>query len=294
MAATNIPWADAVWNPITGCTKCSEGCAHCYAERMARRLAGRCGYPQDDPFRVTFHPDKLDEPLHWRKPRRVFVCSMGDLFHEDVTNEQIAQVWMRMAGLSKQTFLLLTKRPQRMAKWMSRVALHEHGWYTHNGKAPKAYGGSGIIVSGNGPRYVDENYCERWPVTWPLPNVYLGVTVENDQHLDRIETLLRTPAAGHVVSLEPLLGPVDVSRWLWRPGAYGAGETVVSKYDHGLDWVICGGETGPGARPMHPQWVRDIRDQCVAAQVPFFFKQMSKREPIPEDLRIREFPNANS
>ena len=269
-AKSNIEWTDATWSPITGCTPVSEGCKNCYAKRMANRLRGRYGYPADDPFRVTFHPDKLEEPLHWKKPRRVFVCSMGDLFHEDVTVPQICDVWNRIARCSQHTFMILTKRPQNI--W-----LHE---------AFKL----GYLV--------------------PLPNVWLGVSVENQRTADeRIPILLQIPAAVRFVSVEPMLEWINIEDHLMQCSdcgnkgsvAYvgnvpGSGNdlchSVCIKGGEGpaLDLVICGGESGPGRRPFEFDWARDLRDQCKAADVPFFFKQTDKVRPIPDDLMIREWP----
>jgi len=229
---TKIEWAEESWNPITGCTPISEGCEHCYARRIAQRLRGRCGYPKDDPFRVTFHPDRLDQPLHWKKPRMIFVCSMGDLFHPDVSEYDILAIWQRMGEFHDRegtilpvekrpghTYMVLTKRPERALKFLS---------------------------------------C-RYPHGYERKNVWLGVSVENQKRADvRIPILLQIPAAKRFVSIEPMLGSIKLQH-------YGTGTSI--------DWVICGGESGPGARPMHPDWPRSIRDQCQAAGIPFFFKQ---------------------
>ena len=188
MAQTKIEWADAVWNPVTGCTPISEGCQNCYAERMATRLKGRYGYPEDEPFKVTLHPEKLKEPLKWKKPRRVFVCSMGDLFHEQVPDGYIAKVWEVMSNASQHTFLVLTKRPQRMEDFLARL-----GWYTHDREVNPAE-----AVLDEGGKYT-------------LKNVWLGVTAENQQRADeRIPILLQIPAALRFVSIEPMLGPVVI------------------------------------------------------------------------------------
>ncbi len=273
MAKTKIEWTEYSWNPVTGCTPVSEGCENCYARRMANRLKGRCGYPSDDPFRVTLHPERLNKPLSWQTPKRIFVNSMGDLFHEDVPIEFIAEVFNVMASATPEcgkkhkhepecwtgpshTFLILTKRPERMRQIIEEL-----------------------------PNYIGD----RWPGDtalslamevdgWPLKNVWLGVSVENQQRADeRIPILLQIPAAVRFVSVEPMLGPVDLERWLpieWSE----VGETWIEAfpgkhcYDTRLHWVICGGETGPGARPMHPDWVRSLRDQCQASGIPFFFK----------------------
>ncbi len=237
------------WNPITGCTPTSEGCKNCYAKRMAKRLRGRCGYPADDPFKVTFHPDRLDIPLRWKKPRRIFVCSMGDLFHEDVKDEWIDKVFATMLACQRaplgelpilHTFMLLTKRPKRMANYLNIkdrshiVALSEARYRGYVGSDPR------------------RAICDA---EWPIRNILLGVTCENQAATDeRKPWLLKCPAAVRFISAEPLLGPI-----------------VFDSLD-GIHGVIVGGETGPGARPMHPDWVRSIRDQCAAAGVPFFFK----------------------
>ncbi len=277
MGKTKIEWCDEVWNPVTGCTKVSEGCRNCYAERIAKRFWG------ERPFSaVQCHADRLDAPLHWRKPHRVFVNSMSDLFHPDVPDRFIGWVFSRMGMAKNHTFMSLTKRPERM-----------------------------------------KDFLRGLPA---LKNVWLGVSVENQQTADeRIPLLLETPAAVRFVSIEPMLGPVDIgmsiascdccdrwsSRWVKtnrviRPDIRGFSSAIAfpgiyraQSNRHGalsvetpgvllgikprefealpkLDWVICGGESGTGARPMHPDWARSVRDQCQGAQVPFFFKGWGK------------------
>jgi len=245
MATTKIEWADVVWNPITGCTPVSEGCRNCYAKRMAQRLRGRFGYPADEPFRVTFHKDKLYEPLRWRKPRRVFVCSMGDLFHPDVPPNYIHDIYEVMSAAKRHIFIVLTKRPERILK-----VLYD---------AEPFYFGGGDY----------------------LPNVWHLTSIENQQVAEtRIRALLKLreaslgwPVLG--VSCEPLLGPVDLEAWFCHYDKNGepSGPRCKPNGKPIIDWVIVGGETGPGARKMNPEWVRDIRDQCIEADVPFFFKQ---------------------
>ncbi len=215
MTKSKIEWTDATWNPVTGCTKISDGCKNCYAERMSKRLAGRCGYPKDDPFAVTVHKDKRFEPLHWRKARRVFVCSMGDLFHSSVSLLELDVLFGVMNGSRQHIFQVLTKRPGNMARFLNNRG------FKH----------------------------------FPLMNVWLGTTVENSDNTSRINQLRKCPAAVRFLSCEPLLGPLPNLNL------------------DGIHWVIVGGESGPGARPMHPDWARDIRNQCEAASVPFFFKQ---------------------
>ena len=283
MAKTRIEWTEYSWNPVTGCTPISEGCQNCYAKRMANRLRGRCGYPADDPFKVTMHEDRLGEPLRWKKPRRVFVCSMGDLFHPDVPFDYITQVFDVMCSWrwpNKEaerigdeslledpghTYMVLTKRPERVQDWLQWLSEY---W------------------PGDSPVNVNlsaEGHFGR--------HIWFGVTVENQQRADeRIPILLQIPAAVRFVSVEPMLGLVDLA----STGALGctcpplegddgqieercSGQCVFYKNAADkmkrINWVICGGETGPGARPMHPDWVRSLRDQCQAAGVPFFFKQ---------------------
>ena len=246
---TKIEWCDESWNPLTGCSQISEGCRNCYAERMSKRLKGRFGYPEKNPFRVTRHPDKFIQPVRWKKSRRIFVCSMGDLFHRGVGYDDRVIVWNVMERTPQHTYLILTKRPARMVSFLNDIK-----------------------------RYVPFD-------RWPLPNVHLGVSVENQAAADeRIPDLMKCPAAVRFVSCEPLLGRVD----LW--------DKVIPSMVQGvdvppIDGVIVGGETGPWARYMNPDWARYLRDQCVKARVPFFLKQMHGKLPIPKDLLIRELPN---
>lgn len=248
--STKIEWTDTVWNPVVGCTRVSEGCRHCYAERMAKRLRAM-GLPQyqdvvTDAGRWTGQL-RLDEaallkPLRWRKPRRVFVNSMSDLFHEGVHQSWIHEILHVIKQCPQHTFQILTKRPERMLKIEWRCA---------------TYG---------------EDYTA-------LPNIWLGVSVEDQATADaRIPWLLQTPAAVRFVSYEPALGPVawtasdaDTYYQDWLSGEY---HTAREKgWKAKLDWVIMGGESGLGARPMHPDWARNTRDACFIAMVPFFFKQ---------------------
>lgn len=299
MGNSRIEWTEATWNPVTGCTPISEGCEHCYAKRMAIRLRGRCGYPEKEPFQVTVHPDRFKEPLLWRKPKKIFVCSMGDLFHEDVEEKWISSVMLAASLCSRHTFLLLTKRPERMrAYFQSNPFGYSQGQALGEFPMPlnspqmrrDRLDGEGTI-NGNGDN------------EWPLPNLWLGVTAENQRRADeRIPVLLEIPAVRRFVSVEPMLGPVDLFQWL-------GGDRQIEaphKFNGGLDWVICGGETGQGARYMLPGWVRDLRDQCKGAGVPFFFKKwggyyrrIEKRDPgrildgrtwdeEPEDVKISE------
>jgi protein gp37 len=262
MGDTKIEWAQKVWNPVTGCTKISSGCQNCYAERMAKRLRGRYGYPSDDPFKVTFHGDKLYQPLHWKKPQRVFVCSMGDLFHGDMSFAIIDAIFDVIAKCSWHTFIILTKRPEN--------ALEFYEW------------GKGLQLH-------------------LISNLWLGVTAENQEQADkRIPILLQIPAAVRFVSVEPMLGAVDLtfigcphcgqSKNPWFPNytiCRACGKEVKSPPDNKIDLIICGGESGPKARPMHPDWARKVRDDCVKAGVPFFFKQWGANVPHLEFLKRR-------
>lgn len=253
---TTIEWATDVWNPVTGCTKVSQGCKHCYAEGIAKRFWGERKFSD-----VQIHEDRLQDPYHWRKPRRVFVNSMSDLFHPAVPDEFIWRVFQSMVnGNRRHTYMILTKRPERMKAWFDTY--QERFWHYH---AP------------------DQPQREYVAAPWPDPCIWLGVSVENQQAADeRIPHLLATPAAVRFISAEPLLGEVRLKQdWLICPGGseYGHGMNLTTvhagccKQHAKLNWVICGGESGQQARPMHPDWARGLRDQCQAVAVPFFFKQ---------------------
>ena len=264
MSDTRIEWATKVWNPVTGCTKVSTGCKNCYAERMATRLAGRCGYPEEHPFAVTLHPERLDDPLHWRKPERVFVNSMSDLFHEDVPREFVKIVLQTIGDCPHHAFMVLTKRPQNIERML-------YGWCDEfPARSQAQFLGGGDY----------------------LPNLWLGVSVEDQATADeRIPLLLQTPAAVRFVSCEPLLGPVRLDspttfcHYSGRIEGADCGhvECRDRTWLSGIGWVITGGESGPRARPSHPDWFRSVRDQCVAADVPFFFKQWGEWAEHPGD-----------
>jgi protein gp37 len=208
---TRIEWTEMTWNPVTGCTKLSQGCKHCYAERMARRLKamGNPRYP--DGFELRLHEDLIEAPRRWKKPSRVFVNSMSDLFHEDIPESFIQRVFETMTACPQHTFQILTKRGERLAQLGTALP-------------------------------------------W-TPNVWMGVSVENAAVTHRIDALRTVPATVRFLSCEPLIGPLeslDLSR---------------------IHWMIVGGESGPGARPMQAEWVRDLRDQCRNSGTAFFFKQ---------------------
>jgi protein gp37 len=253
MADTKIDWADKVWNPVTGCTKVSAGCKNCYAERIAKRLWASQYEPMADgrPRKFTdvvCHKDRLSIPLHWKKPAKIFVNSMSDLFHEDVPLEFVLRMWLMMAQTSNHTYMILTKRPARMSLFVNE-------WL------PGAWGLATMSL-----KLLDK----------PLPNVWLGVSVENQKAADeRISLLLQTPAAVRFVSVEPMLEQIYLRNYLPRtiplPRYKQDGKLIVSD----LDWVICGSESGQGARPFDIEWARNLKNQCVDAGVPFFLKQMT-------------------
>jgi protein gp37 len=277
MGKTSIEWTDCSWNPIVGCTEISPGCANCYAARLAatrlRETPQYKGLAIAHPTRfvelldegagckprwtgeVRLLGERLEEPLDWRKPRRIFVCDMGDLFHEGVEDEWILQVWGIMAGSPQHTFQILTKRAERMRQWLAKFMAE-------------------VRETGS---------TEKDPV--PLQNVWLGVSVENQHFADeRIPLLLATPAAVRWISCEPLLGPVHPwGEWLYK----------LPRRDTKLDWVVCGGESGPNARPMDPHWAISLRDQCQSAGVPFFFKQWGEWAPAGQIDSTRTFVGHN-
>lgn len=263
---TNIEWTDATWNPIRGCSRVSEGCRNCYAEKVAKRFSGH-----DQPYegliaksgqwngRIKVADHLIDEPLKWKKSRRIFVNSMSDLFHENVDEETILAIFTTMAKATQHTFQILTKRPQRMCNILQK-------WES-----------SGLTLrEGHGIR---------------LTNVWLGVSVENQQAAEeRIPALLQTPAAIRWVSAEPLLGPLDLTAICYeRTATY---EDILDALfceddpedchpigTATIDWVVAGGESGAGARSLHPDWIRSLRDQCTNSRVPFFFKQWGEWLP---------------
>ncbi len=303
MAETTIEWTERTWNPVIGCTRISPGCMNCYAEKMAARFSGP-GLPYEGVAEMTERgarwtgvlkclPEKLEEPLRRRKPTTYFVNSMSDLFHERVPFEFIDQVFAVMALAHWNTFQILTKRPDRMAEYFTSKTTT--GWDKSEGRPHEtsrymAVYGAWCALS------VKFRVQQQNSLKWPLPNVWLGTSVENQEYADRrIPYLLQTPAAVRFLSCEPLLGPVDLGQAANKACA-GLGTIGTAAMDYhlanggsepedpegypgfpwrfgGIDWVIAGGESGPGARPMHPDWARSLRDQCQAAGVSYFFKQ---------------------
>lgn len=281
---TGISWTDATWNPVRGCSRVSEGCRNCYAERVAARfsLAGMPYHGLADQTRtgskwtgkVQLFPDKLSDPLKWRRPRRVFVNSMSDLFHEELTNEQIAAVFGVMAAAPQHTFQILTKRAKRMREWFEwmkgALPLKDQNW---DPRAAACWDFTKKVMPGaiESSAWNSEFMDRAHTIPWPLPNVWLGVSVENQEAADeRIPELLRAPAAVRFLSCEPLLWPTDLHReWL---APFHDVDPMLRPTPR-VAWVIAGCESGPRARPCKVEWLRSLRDQCAAAGVPFFLKQ---------------------
>lgn len=286
---TKIEWTDATWNPIRGCSRVSEGCRNCYAETVAKRFSGE-GQPYEGLIarggqwngEIKVVDQVMDQPLRWRRPRRIFVNSMSDLFHENVPDYVIDRVFAVMALAEEHTFQVLTKRPERMLQYLSQDRRRQwadmavHFW---GGIEPDALHDSIL--------YDDQ----------VLPNVWLGVSVEDQKAAnERIPLLLETPAAVRWISAEPLLGPIDLTE-INQIQDHGVdvyscleidGVDVEDDPFNGacIDWVVVGGESGAKARPMHPDWARSLRDQCAEAGVPFLFKQWGEWAPVDRTAEI--------
>ncbi len=299
---TNIEWTDATWNPIIGCSLVSPGCTNCYAMRAAARPAGNPATPHYAGTVTTVNGKPVwtgaigvaseatwTKPMRWREPRRVFVNSMGDLFHESIPDELIDRAFAVMSVCPQHTFQVLTKRAERMRDYIDKpcwpreeyIQAQDRWWLEEDTELARL------------ARRAITPHFERWEhdylTRWPLRHVWLGVSVEDQRRADeRIPLLLQTPAAVRFVSCEPLLGPIDLNA---KSRTLGARPGEITEDDdtygpplggiNGIDWVIVGGESGPDARPMHPDWARAIRDQCAAAGVPFFFKQWGQFGPAP-------------
>ncbi len=284
MTATTISWTQQTWNPTTGCDRISPGCDHCYALTLAGRLKamGQAKYQTDgDPrtsgpgFGVAMHEDVLTKPLRWRKPRVVFVDSMADVMHAKVPADFLAQVWAVMALTPQHTYQILTKRPERYRSVLNGPC------DCHGGHAPGIHFRSDVQYQTH--LLGHEVDCMA---TWPLPNVWLGTSIESDRYTRRADALRTAPAVTRFLSLEPLLGPLP------------------SLDLTGIDWVIIGGESGPGARPLELAWARDLVRRCQAAGTAVWMKQLGSRlarqlgatgkgehlEDLPRDLQVREYP----
>lgn len=303
---TSIEWTDATWNPVRGCSRVSAGCEHCYAEGVAARFSGS-GQPYEGLIhrstrgwngQIRLVPEALGQPWRWVRPRRIFVNSMSDLFHENVPFEYIAAVFFVMSVTTRHTYQILTKRPARMLEFF-RWVRDGKGIWEDDRIDDVALANPHIKALGWEPATAKRGGYDNCGPGWPYVNVWLGVSVEDQAAAnERIPLLLQAPAAVRFLSCEPLLGPIDLTldglvclpcrnaehmRMDPTTGAYecckqcdytGIGD------EWGVDWVIVGGESGRGARPMHPDWARSLRDQCKAAGVPFFFKQWGEWKPV--------------
>lgn len=293
-----IEWTDATWNPIVGCSVISPGCTNCYAMTLAgtrlKHHPSRVGLTIETKAgpvwngAVRFMEQWLDQPLRWKRPRKIFVCAHGDLFHENVPDEWIDRVFAVMVLAPQHTFQVLTKRAQRMREYLNDQAARRRIYEIVCDMVVD--GGLQVILIAPGfdvPPFAF-NLPRVFIDTWPLPNVWLGVSTEDQQRADeRIPHLLATPAAKRFISAEPLLGAIDLRNIMPRD-RYEVDVTTGYDFDQGivgnrLDWVIVGGESGKDARPMHPDWARRLRDQCQAAGVPFFFKQWGEWVELPAD-----------
>lgn len=265
---TKIQWSEASWNCLVGCSRVSSGCTACYAERSAHRLAAM-GIKQYDGItkkvggeirwtgEVRFVESALDLPLRWKKPRRIFVNSMSDLFHEKVRDEWVAAIFAVMFLARQHTYQILTKRPERMRNWMQ--------WFM---RQPDQ---AGVLLDALGDLGIDAKVGQAAPGPWPKPHIWLGTSVEDQATAnERIPLLLQTPAAVRWVSYEPALGPVDFEHIRMPHGVVEVNDGLLP----GIDWTVVGGESGPGARPFDLAWARQTIAQCRAAGVPVFVKQI--------------------
>lgn len=289
---SKIEWTNETWNPIIGCSKVSEGCKNCYAEKMAGRLSNipstHQNYKEVVRWGQSVKTDMyyglqkwngkthliesvLEKPFHWRKPRMIFVCSMGDLFHESVPFWWIDKVFAVILANPHHTFQILTKRPERMLEWFN---YKNTSWKNEGMQGPERIRYQAYAQFGAKVEYDNGDY-------WPLKNLWIGVSAENQEQANkRIPVLNAIPAQVKFVCLEPLLSRIDLNKSLGHTLKHHAGGLK-----NCLSWVIVGGESGPKARPMHPDWVRSIRDQCKDAEVPFFFKQWGEwRESVNQDF----------
>lgn len=312
---TGITWTDSTWNPLTGCTRVSEGCVNCYAERLSARMAtnpimdrymGVASFENKKPRwtgALEFHPKAMDLPLRWPDPRKVFTGSMSDLFHENVKEEWLVKILAVMAiagqrGARSHTFQLLTKRPERMRSLIGQE------WFARRVREAALEATTWLPLNKRGVRIGVKAECEKiassehWQ--WPLSNVWLGISAENQERLDeRVPSLLLTPAVVHFVSYEPALGPVKLSRLHQRcPTHDFAGGFCCSPCPdlHSIDWLIAGGESGPCHRSAELEWFEAAHNQCLEYGVPFFMKQDSGPKPgkqgrISDRLwTVKEFP----
>lgn len=289
-----IEWTDATWNPVTGCDEVSPGCAHCYAKTFAERWRGIKGHHFENGFDLQLRHSRLDQPLKWSRPRRIFVNSMSDLFHEDVPDSFIDLVFAVMAAASHHTFQVLTKRPERMRRYLLERD-DARLWQSLKSPWPGEEDARREQLRARLAAHPMHQSTSAAAVAEPLPNVWLGVSIENRRFVSRADVLRETPAAVRFISAEPLLGPLvplDSSshRPPWRqkryPRIWGDGyEGPMLDLDQ-IDWLIVGGESGPGHRPINPEWVRDLRDlsqqrrpSSATGGTAFFFKQWGGNRP---------------
>lgn len=265
---TAIEWTDATWNPTRGCTKIAQGCKNCYAETFAERWRGIKGHPYEQGFDPRTAPDKLTEPLKWRKPRRIFVDSMSDLFHETFPFDYIAAVFGVMAIAPQHTYQVLTKRPERAAAFFA--------WMAKNSDVVSPqYKLTEVLADVPGVRldHIMATLRGVDPTPWPLPNVWIGTSIANQTDVgNNLPWLYRIPATVHFVSAEPLIEALDLRRHLFVGEEGGIDFSYTPR--QWLDWIIVGGESGPDPRPCNVEWIRSIVGQCKAAGVPVFVKQL--------------------
>lgn len=295
---TGIEWTDATWNPVTGCEKVSPGCRDCYAEGVSERMQKN---PKQDKYvnvvnsdghwtgEVHVHPDELVKPTRWTKPRRIFTCSMSDLFHEKVRPQFVGACFARMAVADHHVFQVLTKRPERMARMLPDEPRFHHDRSIQQKFTEGFVQEIRHVLADDGDTVVDVESIRELDIPWPLPNVWVGTSVEDQERVeDRLQHLVNTPSNIHFLSCEPLLDRINIWPCLGI-----------------VDWVIVGGESGPDARPIEPSWVSHVINQCRDNDVPVFVKQLGTRwaegagaddskggDPAewPETLRVREWP----
>ena len=315
---TSIEWTDASWSPIVGCTRKSEGCRNCWSERFLARFGGIAGHKFEGLSRFTsngprwsgevrFAEAALEDPIRWRAPRKIFVCSTSDLFHEKVPDEWIDRIFAVMALCPQHEFQCLTKRPKRMRAYLSnpdtpgRVAKAADRLSV----AKEIAIGRDFSVSGTQVRNIarGDQWASPGEMPWPLPQIWVGVSIENQETADeRIPLLLQTPAAVRWISYEPALGEINIRSWL-HPAS-----------DTNISWLVCGGESGPGARPCDRRWIYNVMDQCKTVSIPIFIKQLGAKSHIdgtgnflkikdpkggnmrewPADLRVRQWPEIST
>ena len=318
---SKIEWTDATWNVITGCTVLTPGCTNCYAMRLAgtrlRHHPSRVGLTVQTKAgpvwngQVRFNEQWLDQPLRWKRPRKIFVCAHGDLFHPAVPDSWIDRVFAVMALAPQHTLMVLTKRADRMKAYMLERWQPSKAQNFAGIDIPAEPAGSGesredqvrrecepllerfgLADTTKDHLWTENGDCKAMKWEWPLPNVWMGVSAEDQRRADeRVPDMLATPAAVRWVSAEPLLGPIDFRRYIGRViQAVDSSEPELLTPAVRLNWIVAGGESGPGWRPMAAEWAESIRDQCRDARVAFFMKQMAGKKAIPHDLLIRQWP----